>query len=254
MYKSTPWTLEEKKSNTTRKSIYVKNREADLAISVSRVQKFLELHKEKTFTIAQISEALNLSEGTISSIMNRLITIGDINVVKMQRPHWSPVFQHVACATTKVPFSYKKEDPILSILNMFENNKNEVYTKEDLLKSLSCSESMIRRSLQILLSNKSIKLIGSNEKGEAQYQNFKGDLKEIPIRFNKDENYSSISNYIKKNGLKLSVNDILKNLDIKKRELFYTATGLMYEYPIEELDKTIKKINKKGIIGKLFSK
>ena len=253
MYKSTPWTLKEKKKSSVRKSAYIKNREADLAISVSRVQKFLELHKEKTFNISQIAEALGLSEGTVSGIMNRLITLGDVNVVEMQRPHWSPIFQHIECAPTKVPFSYKKEDPIMSILNIFKNNKNEVYTKWDLLNKLSCTESMLRRSLQILLSNKSIKLVGSNEKGEAQYQDYKGNLKEIPIRFEEDESYSSISNFIKKNELKLSSNEILKNLDIKKRNLFYSAIGLVYEYPIEELKKAIQKSNKKGIIEKLFS-
>ena len=71
MYKEKPWTLEKKKIERTRKSNYIKEKESDLAISISRVREFFEQHKEQTFTASQIVEALNLSEGTISSIMNR---------------------------------------------------------------------------------------------------------------------------------------------------------------------------------------
>ena len=48
MYKTEPWTLNEKELET-RKSPYIKNREADLAVSTARVRKFLEDNKNKVF-------------------------------------------------------------------------------------------------------------------------------------------------------------------------------------------------------------
>lgn len=251
MYKETPWTLN-KKSTKARKAPYVKKEQADLAISTSRVREFFELHKEQTFTANQIVEALDLCDGTISSIMNRLITIGDVSVVTMQRPHWSPVFQHSSCAPFRVPFRYTKEDPILVIINVFKNNKNEVYTKKDLLKKVGCSESMLRRSLQVLLTNNEIKLVGSAD-GCAQYQHKSGNQKETPIYTTMDPNYSSLTEYLQKNNLTKHEDLFKKELKSKAR-LFYTSSGIRKKYPTADMDKIAKKIDKKSIISNLFSK
>jgi predicted transcriptional regulator len=252
MYKEKPWTLEKKKIERTRKSNYIKEKESDLAISISRVREFFEQHKEQTFTANQIAEALNLSEGTISSIMNRLISIGDISVVTMQRPHWAPVFQHSSCAPFRVPFRYTKEDPILSIISTFKNNKNEVYTKEDLLKKVGCSESMLRRSLQILLTNGEIKLVGSIE-GCAQYQHKSGNQKETPVYTVMDSTYSSLAEFLQKNNL-TKHGDLFRKELKGKSKLFYTSTGLRKKYPINEMDKIAKKVDKRSIISSLFKK
>ena len=60
MYKETPWTTEEKttKKSRVRKSSYIKERQADLAVSTARVLKLFEVHKEKAFNTAQVAEAL----------------------------------------------------------------------------------------------------------------------------------------------------------------------------------------------------
>jgi predicted transcriptional regulator len=252
MYKERPWTLEKKKIERTRKSNYIKEKESDLAISISRVREFFEQHKEQTFTASQISEALNLSNGTISSIMNRLISIGDISVVTMQRPHWAPVFQHSSYAPFKVPFRYTKGDPILAVISTFKNNKDEIYTKDDLLKKIECSESMLRRSLQILLTNGEIKLVGSIE-GCAQYQHKSGKEKEIPIYTAMDPTYSLLAEYLQKNNLTKYEDLFRKELKDKAR-LFYTSSGIRKKYSIDEMNKIAKKANKKSIISKLFSK
>lgn len=255
MYKSKPWTLEEKR---TRKSSYIKERQADLAISVSRVKKLFELHKEKTFTIAQISEALNLSEGTVSSIMNRLITLGDIHVVMMKRPHWAPVFQHADSAPTQVNFTYVKQDAIVGILNLFKADKNKIFTKKDILSELKCSESMLRRSLQILLLNGEIKLVGSTE-GSAEYQYKTGNRQGYEISCIEDERYTKLSDYLKEKNLQdkaQEIKEILEEVTVGER-IFYASTGMCKEYLKEELDKIVEKMNKKqtkkSIIKKLFS-
>ena len=251
MYKETPWTLERKKKSRTRKSTYIKERQADLEISTARVKQLFELNKERTFTTSQIAEALKLSEGTISSIMNRLITIGDISVVTMQRPHWAPVFQHADSASFKVPFSYKKQDTILEIINEFRNNINEIYTKEILLTKISCSESMLRRSLQILLTNGEIKLVGTLN-GYAQYQHKSGKAKKIPINFTMDTNYMLLTDYLQKNNLNKYRDKFTKELK-NKYKLFYTSTGIRKQYLLEDLNKVTKNLNKKGILDKLFN-
>ena len=259
MHKQTPWTLDEEdtKESRVRKSNYIKERQSDLAISTARVQKLFELHKEKTFTIAQIAEALSLSEGTVSSIMNRLITLGDVSVVKMLRPHWAPLFQHIELAPSKVDFSYKKEDPIISIINVFKSNKDSVYSKDDLLKLLTCSESMLRRSLQILLLKGDIKLVGSS-KGSARYQYKTGNLKGIEVYQDSDDRYTRFLDYINENNLKNKIDEIKMNLDNVKTRLFYSNKGLAIEYLKEDLDKINKKIENKGnkddFISSLFKR
>lgn len=251
MYKETPWTLNEK-NNRLRKSKYIKGRQADLEVAVVRVKKFIELHKDKTFTVSQLAESLGLSEGTISSIMNRLATIGEVSVAYMQRPHWSPVFQHTSTAPYRVPFKYKKGDPILAVVEIFENDKNGIFTKESLLSKLSCSKNMIDRSLQILLTGNNIKLVGT-EDGHAQYQHISGNLKGIKIHLVLDENYISLNEYLKTNKLENCKKEFLKELK-GKSELFYTSLGICKRYNIEDLHKTNRKISKKGILNSIFTK
>lgn len=254
MYKEKPWTLNEKSTKKqkdctrTRKSNYIKERQADLAISTARVQKLFELHKEKTFTTGQVAEALGLSEGTVSSIMNRLITLGDVNVVTMQRPHWAPVFQHADCATSKVSFTYKKKDPIINIIEIFKKDENAVHTKDNLMRELACSEGMLRRSLQILLLRGDIKLVGS-ENGKAQYQYKTGNIKGLEVSHVKNDSYIKLSNYIEKKKLKNRYDSIKSAFKNVKTRLFYSSTGLTVEYLKEDLDKVVEKMDKKKFLG-----
>lgn len=247
MYKETPWTLNEK-NNRLRKSKYIKGRQADLAISTARVIKLFELHKEKTFTTGQVAETLGLSDGTVSSILNRLSTLGDkIVVTKISRPHPAYIYQHRECASMIVPFSYKKKDPIISIIEFFQKDENAIYTKDELLSKLNCSESMLRRSLQILLLQGDIKLVGSKN-GKAQYQYKTGNAEGAEISHVEDSNYIKFSNYLEEKKLKDKRDNIKKILGNVKTRLFYSSTGLTVEYLREDLDKAIEKMNKKKFL------
>lgn len=253
MYKDEPWTLNKKKSTKkSRVSNYIEEKQMYSEIAVTRVRKYVELHKEKAFTITELADALDLSEGTISSIMNRLATHGGVSVVRMQRPHWSPVFQHSSTAPCQVPFTYKKEDGITKVLNFFEQNNNEVYTKATLLDKLVISESMLNRCLQIFLTSGTIKLVGSSD-GCALYQHKSGKAKGIKIHLSMDENYMFLADYLEKNSLNKYEKEFKKQL-INKGELFYSKSGLRKCYPIEELDKIAKKVSKKNILNGLFGR
>ena len=258
MYKETPWTIDEKFDKLTKRqksydknrvSNYIKERHADMAISTARVIKLFELHKEKTFTTGQVAEALGLSEGTVSSILNRLSTLGDkIVVTKIARPHPAYIYQHRECAPMIVPFSYKKKDPIISIIEFFKKDENAIYTKDELLDKLVCSESMLKRSLQILLLQGDIKLVGSRD-SKAQYQYKNGNMQGIKVSSEADDNYIKLTDYLKEKNLLDKQNTIKSNLKGIEQRLFYSATGLTVEYLKEDLNRVIEKMNKKKFLG-----
>lgn len=256
MYEEKPWTLKKRRKN---KSSYIKNREFDLAISTSKVQKLFERNKEKTYTNNEISDILGISVGTVSSITNRLEAVQDIKIVKVRqlRSALSQVFQHKSGSLFSVTKERNKEDAIVSIRSLFELNQNTIFVKDDLLRMLKISDGKTTKSLQILLLDGFIKLVGCTNRGHAQYQHKNGDAKEIRIRFKENDKYSSISSYLKKNNLRMKREEIIERLD-SKGELFYSSNGLILEYPIKELEEVIKEINlknvKKSIIDNIFKK
>lgn len=251
MYKEKPWTVEKNvtKKNRTRKSNYIKERQSDLAISTARVIKLFELHKEKTFSTSQVAEALGISEGTASSILNRLVTLGDkIVVSNMQRPHWAPIYQHIETASQAYTFTYTKEDSILKILKVFQKNKDAIYTKDELLKELGCSESMLLKSLQILLLKGDISYVGNNN-GKAKYQHKDGNTQGIEVSYEQDDRYIRFGTYLEEKKLKSKYDDIKKVLENVKTRLFYSSKGLAVEYLKEDLDKAVEKLDKKKFLG-----
>ena len=252
MYKEKPWTLKEKRAQN-RKSPYIKERQADLAISTSRVMDLLRRNKEKSYTHNEMSHILGLSEGTISSITNRLVALGEIKAVYMTKPYLAQVFQHITGSKAAVPFMYTKEDTAVSVFNLFASNKNEVYTKKDLLKQLNSSEGMIKKSLQILLCNGNIKLVGNDEEGQAQYQHKDGKSKGYKVFTEADENYSSLSKFLKKNNLEQRKKDFIEHLKNRDFRFYYTTRGVIKEYLIEDLNKITKNLDKKNILSKLFN-
>lgn len=245
MYNKKPWTLEEERDNrtSTHLSNYVEKRKIDMAISTARVQKLFEVHKEKTFTTAQVAIALGLSEGTVSSILNRLVTLEDINVVFMQRPHWSPVYQYAGSSSNKVFFTYKKEDPILKVIKIFKENKDTIYSKKDILKIITCSNGMLTRILQILLLKGDIKMVGSKD-CNALYQYKLGNAQGILVSNTFDDKYIRFIDYINEKNLKDIQEDIKKHLSKAQIRLFYSSTGLKTEFLKEDLDKIVKNISK----------
>lgn len=253
MYKDEPWTLNKKKSTKKSRVLsYLKKEKNDSEIAVMQVRKFVELHKDKVFTITQLADALDLSEGTVSSTMNRLATLGEINVVYMQRPHWSPVFQHASAASSKVPFVYKGGDPIIKVKELLEKNVNEVYSKAMILKEINISESMLNRCLQIYLTNGTLKLVGTVD-GYAQYQHRDGDKNGYEIYADLDNNYMALSEYLHLHNLEDYKETFIKELKGKDR-FYYTRKGLRRRYPIENMEKIAKKVSKKSILSGLLGK
>lgn len=251
MYKEKPWTLDKKKTRT-RKSPYIKERQADLAISTSRVMELLEKNKEKLYTHHDMANILGLCEGTISSITNRLVALGDIKAVYITKPYLAQVFQHISGSKSAVPFMYAKEDTAVSILNLFASNKNEIYTKKDILEKLGRSEGMTVKSLQILLCNGNIKIVGNDENGQAQYQHKDGKNKGYRVHTEADENYSPLNKFLKENNLEQRKKDFVEHLKSRDFRFFYTAKGVIKEYLIEDLNKITKNLDKKNILSKLF--
>ena len=257
-YTATPWTLNEKELEV-RKTPYIKNREADLAVSTARVRRFLEDNKEKVFSNNEIAENLGISLGTVSNITNRLESIADIKIVKVRqlRSALSQVFQHVDGPLPAVTKERGKRDPIVNVLDRFRQNPNAIFTKDDLSNLLGISDGKLRLSLQILLINSTIKLVGS-EFGKAQYQYKTGDKKGIEIYTTPDENYSTVSKYVKENNLKIDSKSITKELSSSKERLFYSVNGLSLEYHKDDISKAVlklgnKKEGRKGFLSSLFS-
>lgn len=251
MYKAEPWTLNEKELEV-KKSPYIKNREADLAVSTARVRRFLEDNKTKAFSNNEISEALGISLGTVSNITNRLESIADIKIVKVRqlRSALSQVFQHINGPLPSVTKERGKRDAILNVLDKFKQNPNEVLTKDDLVKTVENTESKIRLSLQILLLNETIKLVGE-ESGRAQYQYKTGNKKGMEIYINRDENYNTLEEYKKNHKIPKNFS---KNLDSSRSRLFYSSKGLLKLYPTEYLDELVEKgQSNRNLLEKIFN-
>lgn len=253
MYKQKPWTLDKK--SRINKSPYIKNREADLAISTARVQKLFKENKDKTYSNNEISSILGMSLGTVSEITNRLEAIQDIKIVRVRqlKSALSQVFQHYSGSYPPVFKERGKEDSIVSVHALFTSNINKVFTKNELLQNLDNSEGKVRRSIQILLLDGHIKLVGSTENGQALYQHKDGNKKGIEIYQDKDDNYITLSNYLKNNNLKEKRSYFKHNLRKKTFRLFYSNIGLLKEYLIEDLDKIKGNMNKKGFLTGIFS-
>ena len=251
MYKTEPWTLSETELEV-KKSPYIKNRQADLAVSTARVRRFLEENKEKVFSNNEIAKNLGISLGTVSNITNRLESIADIKIVKVRqlRSALSQVFQHVDGHLPAVTKERGRRDAIVNVLDRFRQNPNEVFTKDDLVKVVGNTESKVRLALQILLLNGTIKLVGS-ESSKAQYQYKTGDRKGIEIYINKGEDYYTLTEYKKENNIK---KDVFKNIDSSKGRLYYSSNGLLRIYPKEYLDKIANQTqNTRNILEKLFN-
>lgn len=253
MYKTQPWTLNEREIKV-RKSPYILNRESDLAISVSRVQKLFEKHKDKTFSNNEIAEMLGISLGTVSDITNRLEAVADIKIVKVRqlRSALSQIFQHFEGPLPAVTKERGRRDAIINVLDRFKQNPDEVFTREDLNQVLDNTEGKIRRALQILLLDGKIKLVGNDLKGSAKYQYYKGHETGIKIYQEKDESYSTIKEFCKENNIKENIFNDFKG----SYRLFYSSKGILKEYLKKDLMQHANKCYKKdrSLLEKIFKK
>lgn len=264
-YTSIPWVNTEepkviKVKREDKKVSLVNNKPTDLSISTAKVQKLFAENKNKTFSNSEISSKLNISEGTVSEITNRLEAIADIKIVKVRqnKSALSQVFQHIEGPLNAVEKERSKNDSIVNVLRIFKGSPDKVYSKQDILNILKEeSESKVRRSLQILLLDDTIKLVDYSE--HALYQYKTGDKKGYTIYKEENPNYMTINKFVKLNKVK-DYSNFKKLVNADKARLFYSSKGLLIEFPKSELYKTLESFSnkeiedKKSFLEKIFKK
>ena len=226
MYQKTPWTLKDnKKSKKTKATGKVFFKE-DVAVSTARVQKLFENNKEKVFSNQEIAVELGMSVGTVSGITNRLEALQNIKIVKVRQTvsALSQVFQHKDGSLHSVEKEKAKEDTAKLVKELFENNTNQVFTKEDIIEQLSnSSKGQIEESIKILLLNGVLKLVGTKD-SKAQYQYINGNLEGFTIYGEPDENYSSLGSFLESKQATHKKEYFTKELANKEYRLFYSST------------------------------
>ena len=266
MFNEQPWPLKTKReTKKVKKSITETAKEKfyseDIAVSTARVLKLFEDNKEKKFSNQDIASELGMSLGTVSSITNRLEALADIKIVgnRQSVSAISQVFQHKA--GTKFGFQKEKidknskrivKDTAQVVKELFENDKNAIYTKEDVIKILKdYSKEQIVKSLNILVLSKTIKLLKDYEGNKAQYQHVQGNKEGVEVFYEPDENYTSVGAYLKNLNYKADVEKLKNNLP-KHFRMFHSTRGYIPQYLKSDLDKCLKKSEKKGFFGKVF--
>ena len=264
--KEIPWTLEEGKTSNKKKVskgvTYTKNRffSDDVAVAAAQVMDLFEKNKTKTYTNKDIANELGLSEGTVTGVTTRLEALRKIKIVEiLQRVSaYTVYYQHIQGPAQRVNkrrcADGNKKDTAQLMLELFEEDKNRVFTKKELVKILTAkgeSEGQIDTSLRILLLGWDIKVVGEeNQKG--LYQHISGNKKGLKIYKNSDEKYCSVPTFIKESNFKGNEENLRRNLP-KTYRLFYSSRGTIKEYLREDLEKSVKKSQKKSIIERIFS-
>ena len=152
MYKSMPWTLSEKpvknsktKNNATNlffkeikkgeeeiaensNSLKIKKDE-NLPISVSRIVKFLNKNKDKSFTNAQIAKETGISVGLISGITDKLEGIGIIQpgLRKAVGKNTVQTYQSALANSGKIPKERIGGKEVIELVQeIFNKNRNKM--------------------------------------------------------------------------------------------------------------------------------
>ena len=268
MFNEQPWSLKAKKAvKKEKKSVTEKAKKkfysADVAVSTARVLKLFEDNKNKCYTNQDIATELGMSIGTVSSVTMRLEGLSNIRIVGNRRvkgaSNGAQEFQHreglmpgFQRKTVEKGTNVIVEDAAQAVKEFFEKDKNAIYTKEEVIKGLKgYSEGQIMDSLKILVLSKVIKLLTDYEGNKAQYQHAQGNKEGIDVCYEPDENYTSIGAYLKNLNYKADVKKLKDNLP-KHCRMFHSTQGYIPQYLKSDLDKCLKKSEKKGFFGKVF--
>ena len=280
MYKAEPWSLNETEkktkkvvktkkavSNPSKVEIKVEAKEkfysADIAVSTARILKLFEDNKDKCFTNKDISKELGMSVGTVSSVTMRLEALADIRIVGNRRikgtSSGAQKFQHKNGSmpgfqreTVEEDTNELVKDAAQVVKELFESDKNAVYTKEGVIDKLEgYSKDQIGESLKILVLNKTVKLLEDYEGGKAQYQHINGNKKGVDVSAEPDKRYISVNDYLKGLNFIADSKKLKSNLP-KHFRMFHSIQGYVPQYLKSDLDKCLKRIEKKGFFGKVF--
>lgn len=262
MYQDKPWSLtKEEKKNVKKETSKKKVSNAkpnffteDLAVSSARVLKLFKENKEKYYSNLDISVELGMSSGTVSNVTNRLEALGEIKIVKVRQlvSALSQVFQYKSGSMVSVEKEKAKKDTARLVKDLFENDKNAVYTKQDIMQALpKCSKGQIEESIRILLLNETLKLLLDFEGGSAKYQHFSGNRKGIKVHTEHDLDYITLKEFLKKVDFNYNKEEFLKRLPEKCRA-FYSSKGIVIEYLKSDLEECLEKSKKKNFLERMF--
>ena len=265
MSKSTrPWTLEaqepkslkSKRAEIQQKELQSKAVES-LPVSTARVVKFLNKHKNQTYTNREIAAEVGLSGSTVSGIMDKLEEIGCVKVAKIRKSATSgisQVYQSYDGSSAKVEKEREVEGYIVRVLEVFNKSVNKVYSKKVIASELGISANNVGQALSILLVTGKIKVVGNQDRVPV-YQNIKGNKPKIDVTSEPDKNYMTLNNYLQMNEIKADIKALKQKIASEKghARLFQSDQGLIKEYEVSYLQKIAKPLKKKegGIIGKL---
>ena len=273
MYNSEPWPLNKKVQETkkseksSKKEVAAKAKEkfysADIAVSTARVLKLFEDNKDKCYTNKDIAKELKISESTVSKITMRLEALFNIRIVGNRRVEGSSngaqEFQHkkglmpgFQRKTVKKGTNELVKDSAQAVKELFESNKNAVYTKDEVIEKLNnYSKDQVGESLQILVLQKDIKLLEDYEDNKVHYQHIRGNKKGVDVCYEPNEAYISVGTYLKGLNFVADSKKLKENLP-KHFRMFHSTQGYVPQYLKSDLDKCLKKVEKKGFFGKVF--
>ena len=279
MYKSMPWTLSEKpvknskaKSNATnlffkeikkeeeiaetKSSLKIKKDE-NLPISVSRIVKFLNKNKDKSFTNSQIAKETGISVGLISGITDKLEGIGIIQpgLRKAVGKNTVQTYQSALANSGKIPKERVGGKEVIEIVQeIFNKNRNKVHTKNEIANELEETKDKVGQAISILLITENIKVIGIKD-GVLSYQHIRGNKRAVEISTEVDENYMTLKNFLEEYKIKGDKTEIEKIKEQVKKSrghsrLFYSTKGIIKEYEVDYLKRVVSG-EEYGILEKL---
>ena len=258
--KEIPWTLEERKTSNKKKVskgvTYTKNKffSDDVAVAAAQVMDLFEKDKTKTYTNKDIANELGLSEGTVTGVTTRLEAIKKIKIVEiLQRVSaYTVYYQHIEGPAQRVNkrrgVDGNKKDTAQLMLELFEENKNRVFTKKELIEILTAkgeSEGQIDTSLKVLLLGQDIKITGNKE-----FQHIKGNKKGLKVFKEHDSHYKTLTTFLRDNKIIDKKEYFEKRIKNKSSRLFHSSSGIVKEYLITDLNKILS--DSKSIIGRIF--
>lgn len=257
MYSNQPWTLSSEilkpKKKTKKKA---DSKETSLPVSVSRVVKFLNENKNKSFTNGEIAVGTGLSSSSVSGITDRLENIGAIRQGRNRKALDKTTVQTYQSALSGTGYSKERvggQEVIVQVQEAFDKNKNQVYTRKEIQNLIKSTSEKVSKVIPILLITEKIKLVGFDKKKKVlQYQSIRGNKKAVKVYIESDENYINLKTYIEINNIKNDSKKI-KALVAKEKghsRLFYSNKGIVKEYEVSYLQKILGLGEKKVKGGK----
>ena len=256
------WTLNQEalgKTKESSKKKVKKTEKENIPVSVSRVVKFLNENKGRSFTNWEIAQETGLSSSSVSGITDRLENIGAICQGRNRKALDKTTIQTYQSALTGTGYSKERvggQEVIVQVREAFDKNKNKVYTRKEIQDLIKSTSEKVGKAIQILLVVRMIKLVGFDKKKKVlQYQSIKGNKRAVDVSEELDENYSTLTAFLTKNKITGSREKLAKIKEQVEKgsghaRLFYLNTGITKMYEIEYLKRVISG-EECGIIEKL---